>query len=411
MAVSKMLGGASTHAIPALFAAILPYLAFDGAGLALLPAMYLFAFPFRQIIFANYWAMPLFGMLVFVLEKTDVLRGDLAIFDIWSPMFRDCLWAVAPLALSIAFHYLVVAISKSCRESYSKDIDDICTGISDYLVVRCFEQRKLPSFLYMKSERVLIAVSCTLKIILAIAYLVLFPVFNDIPQGCIGCGVKPQPAAAGWLWAMYLIIFVTEVLYHIALFLSGIIRAGVNESFSHIVLCPTYWQWYFVVAYSSSASALWLPFSLECVRAVSVSFFRMQDKEDTLINPLMSTLDLLHALTVLALRGTAADGCVYPVVMLQRQLTQGFLFLSGWISSVLKHQRLHKAATRPIRARIYLPIHHDQIECYKRRWWATADPPRRCPRARGSLTPACLSPLEPSTLRVRASLVAVIFIA
>ena len=94
-----------------------------------------------------------------------------------------------------------------------------------------------------------------------------------------------------------------------------------------------------------------------------------QDKEDTLINPLMSFVDLGHGLAVLVLRaGAAGGGCGgYPVVALQRQLAAGYLFVAGWISAVLKHRRLGRTANRPVRARVYFPIHHDAIECHVRR--------------------------------------------
>ena len=90
-----------------------------------------------------------------------------------------------------------------------------------------------------------------------------------------------------------------------------------------------------------------------------------QDKEDALINPLMSFVDLGHALAVLGLR--AGGGCGgYPVAALQRQLAAGYLFVAGWISAVLKNRRLGRTANRPVRARVYFPIHHDAIECHVR---------------------------------------------
>lgn len=231
------------HGVPVVIAALIPCLAFGGYGQAFLPALFIFSVPFHQFMFSRFWSFPLVALVVYVLEKTDVVKGDIS-FISSSSFPSEALSAVLPIAMTIFVHFIVVAIAKTCRKKFARDIDAVCTSVSDYLVVRCYEQRSLPSFLYMKSERVLIAVSCTLKIIFAVAFLVFFFLFNDVSDDLVGCSTKQKSSTKFWLWAMFSLVFVTEVFYHAALFLSGIIRAGVNESFAHIVLIPTYWQWY-----------------------------------------------------------------------------------------------------------------------------------------------------------------------
>jgi hypothetical protein len=257
-----MVGGRmfKAHGIPVVIAAVLPCLAFEGYGQAFLPFLYIFSVPFHQFIFSRFWAFPLLALLIFTLEKTDLVKGDTSFLISSSPFLGDAVTAVVPIAISIFVHFVVVYFAKLGRKKFARDIDEVCSSVSDYLVVRCYEKRSLPSFLYMKSERVLIAVSCTLKIILAVTYLVLFFAFNEFPDG-LGCSVKRSSTSHLWLWAMFVFVFVTEVLYHAALFLSGIIRAGVNESFAHIVLIPTYWQWYrsFLMPYALVISILFSP--------------------------------------------------------------------------------------------------------------------------------------------------------
>ena len=231
------------HGVPVVIAALLPCLAFGGYGQAFLPALYIFSVPFHQFMFSRFWAFPLLALAVFALEKTDLVKGDISFIS--SPSFAiDAFQAVYPILVTIFIHFVIVAVAKMGRKKFARDIDAACSSVSDYLVVRCYEQRSLPSFLYMKSERVLIAVSCTLKIIFAVVYLIFFLISNNVSDDLIGCSMKQKSSSKFWLWAMFTFVFLTEVLYHVSLFLSGIIRAGVNESFAHIVLIPTYWQWY-----------------------------------------------------------------------------------------------------------------------------------------------------------------------
>ena len=231
------------HGVPVVVAALIPSLAFQGYGQAFLPALYIFSVPFHQFLFSRFWGFPLLAFFIYTLQKTDLIKGDLSFIETTSTFWGNAFRAIVPLALAIFVHFIIVAIAKFLRKKFARDIDAACASVSDYLVVRCYEQRSLPSFLYMKSERVLIAVSCTLKIIFAVSYLVFYLIFNDLPRDVIGCSDKRSVPSDFWVWVMFAFVFVTEVLYHAALFLSGIIRAGVNESFAHIVLIPTYWQW------------------------------------------------------------------------------------------------------------------------------------------------------------------------
>ena len=107
----------------------------------------------------------------------------------------------------------------------------------------------------------------------------------------------------------------------------------------------------------------------------------------------MSFVDLGHALAVVLLRaGGGGGGCAgYPVAALQRQLAAGYLFVAGWVSAVLKGRRLGRTANRPVRARVYFPIHHDAMECHVRpriparsRAPATTRAPRRLCRQTAS---------------------------
>ena len=204
----------SSNIVAVSFAAVIAALAFNGFALGCLPALYILSVTsFRQAFFENFWAVPLLAALVFSIERTDILRGNTNFSEQKITEFCD---TVLPLALSIAFHYTTVYFAKSARKRFARDIDSVCTRISDFLVVRCYEQRTLPSFLYMKSERVLIAVSCTLKIIFALVYLILFLASHKFPQlfGCSSTQFSPSNdsgSSRAWLWGMFFVIFLSEV--------------------------------------------------------------------------------------------------------------------------------------------------------------------------------------------------------
>ena len=110
---------------------------------------------------------------------------------------------------------------------------------------------------------------------------------------------------------MYGMVAATEIMFHMAMFLSQNVKTSVQDSFALPVLTPTYFQWYFIATYSPT-SGIWLPATVECIRTVSVSFFRMQDKEDTLVSPLMSVVDLVHGITVLGAAATGEDSALKP---------------------------------------------------------------------------------------------------
>ena len=52
-----------------------------------------------------------------------------------------------------------------------------------------------------------------------------------------------------------------------------------------ILTCAGLWPRYFVASYSPDGARLWLPFAVECIRAISVSFFRMQVPSQAAILP------------------------------------------------------------------------------------------------------------------------------
>ena len=231
---------------------------------------------------------------------------------------------------------------------------------------KCYKKKSLPSFLYMKPERVVIAFACTTRMILAIAFLVFFLFFCGLPaEGPLGTRGSAAGAVEAWMWGMFGISWASEVMYHVALYLSGNISSSVRASFGMPVLQPTYWQWYFVALYAPT-KGLWVPIVLDTVRTVVVSFFRMMDKEDSTVTPLMYFLDLMHAIYMLSLKHRGAG--VYPDAMLARQLCAGGLYLYTLLRFSYKNWRTWSLANKPIAARIYLPVDHKEIACFRRKW-------------------------------------------
>lgn len=89
-------------------------------------------------------------------------------------------------------------------------------------------QRPPPCAVYVKSERVLIALACIVKITLALAFLILFPLVLGVPTDVVGCAGEVNEAVAWWAWGMFGMVYATEVLFHAAMYLSCTVKTSVQ---------------------------------------------------------------------------------------------------------------------------------------------------------------------------------------
>mmetsp|Transcript_11877 Transcript_11877/g.27617 ORF Transcript_11877/g.27617 Transcript_11877/m.27617 type:complete len:785 (+) Transcript_11877:91-2445(+) len=353
----------SPHLLPLLLALALPMLTTSHhAGLALLPLAFLASYRVRQLVYGRFFLAPLFAVLVSLLESAPL--AQLSPATVLSPaVFLPAL----PLAVAVAAHYSAVSLSKTLGKAARRQIEAFANGVSQYLDRKCYQTRTWPSFLYMKSERVLIALACIVKIALAVAVLILLPITSGVPTDVVGCSSSGDATgrAESMAWVMFGVVCSTEILFHAAMFLSQNVKTSVADSFALPVLCPSYWQWYFVASYAPTKS-IWLPVTVECVRIISVSFFRMQDKEDQVVSPLMSVVDLVHGLTVLF--GTAFGACSFPLAMLHRLLSTGAIFVLGYIQQRWKKYKTWSRCTKKVACRMYVPVYHKDIECHEHKW-------------------------------------------
>jgi len=342
-------------AVALAVAASLPQLVGSGLGLSLLPVVYFLTFRVRGI-FAKFWAVPAVCAVLFLLEE-----GLSAASEPWRAG-PACL----PMVVAVALHYMAVYFSVRLRASSRLALDSFADGVSSYLDEKCYKTKSLPKALYMKSERVLIAFSCTFKIVAAIAYIVFFFLFNGLPaEGLLGCQGSQPAGFQGWMWALFIIFWATEIMYHMSLYLSGNIQSRVDASFAMPVLQPTYWQWYLIALYAPT-HGLCVPLLLETIRTVVVSFLRMQDKEDTVLSPMLYTIEMVHALFIL--HGKIAGTCTYPDAMLFRQICVSGFYLYSMFKFRYKKWKTWSTACIPVDARVYLPVSHKEIKCFARKW-------------------------------------------
>jgi hypothetical protein len=320
------------HAITAAISAIVPALLPSGPGLSLVPGMFLAGARIRGLHIRFWGVLPL-AALVAALEGVESVLGT-----------------VFPLGLVVALHYYMVSKAAVWRSSQREALDTFADGVSGFLNQKCYVEKVWPKFLHMKSERVLISFSCILKIALAIAWLVLFMLFQGFPSDPLDCAGTTPRGLKVWTWIMFGCVALTEILYHCAMYLSNNIRCAVVNSFALPVLQPTYWQWYIVAQYGPT-HGIWVPLFVENVRTISVSFFRMQDKDDHFISPLVSSIDVLHVIAVILSR---PFGCVYPAAVLYRQLLAGALFVQSVSTLRLKKWRTWSPAKKKACPRIRL---------------------------------------------------------
>uniref|UniRef100_A0A7S0HCJ6 Alpha-type protein kinase domain-containing protein n=1 Tax=Hanusia phi TaxID=3032 RepID=A0A7S0HCJ6_9CRYP len=327
-------------------------------GVAILPFLYVTTFRIRKA-FLFFWVFPLVCLAMFAVDKQlDVKNIDL----------QGAYNFIAPILVSVVLHYGGAYFASEWRVTSRAALDEFSESVSGFLDRKCYKEKSWPSLFYMKAERVLISFVCILKIILAVAFLVFFLLFNGIPSDLLGCGAtdpKSESHLKIWLWAFYGIVCATEIMYHMALYMSNQISCAIGGSFTMAVLQPTYWQWFFIASYAPS-KGLWIPILTESLRTCSVSFFRMQDKDDVLVSPLMSLIEFFHVLIVIALGKFSS--CSYSDAMLYRELFLSCFFLYSMITFRYKKWRTWSKARKPVHARLYFPVHHKEIECYVRKW-------------------------------------------
>ncbi|EKX41246.1 hypothetical protein GUITHDRAFT_142162 [Guillardia theta CCMP2712] len=349
-------------------------------GLAVLPLLYVTTFRIRKA-FLYFAAFPL--VCVAICAVADEHGPSDKRWDLNNINLEDGYKFVAPILVSVVLHYAGAFMASDWRVTSRAALDEFSESVSGFLDRKCYKEKSWPSLFYMKAERVLISFVCILKIILAVAFLVFFLVFNGvrtptelpsgltfpkIPSDVVGCSAtdpKAESYLRMWLWAFYAIVCATEVMYHMALYMSNQISCAVPGSFTMAVLQPTYWQWYFIASYAPSRG-LWIPILTESLRTCSVSFFRMQDKDDVLVSPLMSMIEFFHVLLMIALGKFSS--CAYPDAMLYRELFLSCFFLYSMITFRYKKWRTWSKARKLVQARLYFPVHHKEIECYVRKW-------------------------------------------
>mmetsp|Transcript_48546 Transcript_48546/g.114616 ORF Transcript_48546/g.114616 Transcript_48546/m.114616 type:complete len:744 (+) Transcript_48546:143-2374(+) len=349
------------NVIPGALAAIVPAVLGGSPGLMCLPALYAVTLRGKKI-FLYFWAAPMVLLVLYLLHTgmaMPLVASDLAL-------------AVLPIAIPIALHYAAVKVAIDWRVSSKKELDEFCERVSEFLDEKCYKTKSWPPFLYIKPERVFISLTCILKIVLALAFLVLYLLVLGAPADMYDCAGSTAYLMKVATWGFYAMVFVTEVLFHMAMYLSGNVTSRLAHSFDLPVLQPTYWQWYLIAVYAPT-HALWIPLIIECIRTVAVSFFRMQDKDDLVVSPLMSVLDVVHVVGAVSVMGR---GCQYPHAMLYHQLCIGANVIFNIVHMRYRKWKTWAEAKRPLHCKIYLPVKHSEIECAERKWQHDAQFPR-----------------------------------
>ncbi|KAJ1478738.1 hypothetical protein T484DRAFT_1816712, partial [Baffinella frigidus] len=219
------------HAITVVASAIVPALLPAGPGLSLIPAIIL-ALSRVRWLYVRYWGVVPVVSLIAALEGVDSVLN-----------------AVLPLALMVALHYYAVSKAAEYRTSKRTALDTFADSVSGYLNQKCYVEKAWPKFLHMKSERVLISLSCIFKMVASIAFLIFFGLTQGMPKDPLDCAASSPRGLYAWTWVMYSAVALTEILYHCAMYLSNTIHNPVVNSFALPVLQPTYWQWYLIAQY------------------------------------------------------------------------------------------------------------------------------------------------------------------
>jgi hypothetical protein len=116
------------------------------------------------------------------------------------------------------------------------------------------------------------------------------------------------------------------------------------------------------------SQAIWLPITLECIRNISISFARMRDREDNFLGPLTLALDLVLGVSMFVT--TIVGVCSFPPAILYREVMFGVIWALGLAGKYIKKWQIWRRAATPVKARVYIPVGHHEIECAGRKWLA-----------------------------------------
>jgi hypothetical protein len=92
----------------------------------------------------------------------------------------------------------------------------------------------------------------------------------------------------------------------------------------------------------------------------------MGDHEDTLIGPLTFAVDL--GLGVGMFVTTITRQCSFPPAIMYREIMLGVIWASGLVGKYIKKWRTWRRADLPVKARVYIPVGHREIDCACRNW-------------------------------------------
>ena len=221
-------------------------------GTALLPAIYMLHWLFRDKFYKNLYMLPLTVVAMVAVNRSfgsdgdgagNVLPslGDGTWGDAPSPMGfsdgqrmgvtrrwgdspgLDILMSVIP-SLSLVFHYGMVWLATKFYKSKRGVIEISCDNFSNFLLRKCYGEMSLPTWLYMKKSRVLPSIANILKILISVSMIIATIASLRAPSDVVGLWYRPSPSdehVRNFAWVHFVTLCLEETMFHCFIVLSG----------------------------------------------------------------------------------------------------------------------------------------------------------------------------------------------
>jgi hypothetical protein len=135
----------------------------------------------------------------------------------------DILMSVIP-SLSLLFHYGMVWLATKLYKSQRGVIEISCDNFSNFLLRKCYGEMSLPTWLYMKKSRVLPSIANILKILISVSMIIATTASLRAPSDVVGLWYRPSPSdehVRYFAWVHFVTLCLEETMFHCFIVLSG----------------------------------------------------------------------------------------------------------------------------------------------------------------------------------------------
>lgn len=258
-------------------------------GIALMPTVYMLQWLFQRQFYQYFFiCMPIAaGVSLAVNFWLSGHRVSAEFLPVSMGIGAAYVVCLLPLIGAIVFHYVMVFFASHVHAKYRRNVDSFCENVSDVLARKCYGEGSLPTFLYVKKERVLHSLACLFKLLVAVSMITATAVEAGLlaVMDCHNTSeaeIKAKYQQWGYhAWINYAVLCLDDTAYHFCMYLTGSfskLKMSTTATFAQPVVMPMYWEWYFIALFFPRH--IWLPIMVMWLRNIPSALARMHDTDD-----------------------------------------------------------------------------------------------------------------------------------